>query len=712
VGTFLFVGGQRGFTLVELVVAVGIVALLAVAATLTLALRPGALRASVASFDASFAAARAIATTSGNGATIVVAPRSDARGRLPGFIVRIYRGRPTSANAVTLADLPAIVADADVREATLGAPPFAIFLSSAGNASGLAAYPAFAGDGTPQFAPVASQPPCPAGGLSLTFSSAHGSQTRVLACGARAFGSPLPLATESPAPILLTPKALVFYWPTAPAQTFVATEWGYTRWFAADAFGCGSNVAQLPQNDPAPPYSPPHSPEDASSDPLAPAGLPVSYADAPDSMQDAPARFPLSPVSAGVCATEIADAFGQKATMRVHVMGRLTATPSSISWASTDGSPQTVSLSKTYDHDKLSPTLTASTCSGIATAAINGTALQAANIDSTPTIRNVTITPVQNNGVNVGGSCAFTFASQYAGEPPVTVSINVAAGSVAIAVSPIAVQYPVSGGTLTAFAPHRGMRHDAGAWFNLLLGGGIAVAANVPCQPGQARAFLDTAMTAPDESFGQTGCYDGHIVASEPGYVTPSAFHINTNVAGGCMGAQIAPGSWSPNASGQPASAGGQVTLSIVPQAPTAGCVLEITDDTGHVASHYGDVTVAVVGCTGTSGTLPTGDSCTPDALPPDDNGNPESCDPTLGLQGTPSTHYFYSLGQGKFPVNSNAWATLGGGGVTRTAPGTFDLYIVGVTTTMTCTWNARFATWQVGGISQSAGTYETIVIN
>ena len=85
-GTFLFVDGQRGFTLVELVVAVGIVALLTVAVTMSLALRPGALRATAASFDASFGTARAIAATSGNGATIVVAPRTDAHGnRLPGF---------------------------------------------------------------------------------------------------------------------------------------------------------------------------------------------------------------------------------------------------------------------------------------------------------------------------------------------------------------------------------------------------------------------------------------------------------------------------------------------------------------------------------------------------------------------------------------------------------------------------------------------------
>ena len=254
-------GGQRGFTLVETVVAVGIVALLTATVWLSLALRPGALRATIASFDASFATARAIAATSGNGATIVVLPRTDTHGNhLPGFTLRLYRGRPTAANAVTLADVPELDADAAVREATLGAPPFAIFLSSAGNASGLASYPTIASDGTPQFGPIAKQPPCPNGGLVLAFASAHGTQTRVLPCGATAFGSPIPLATESPAPLLLTPNALVFHWPSAPLQTFVATEWGYPRWFAAGAFACGSNVARFPQSNPAPPYSPPNTP--------------------------------------------------------------------------------------------------------------------------------------------------------------------------------------------------------------------------------------------------------------------------------------------------------------------------------------------------------------------------------------------------------------------------------------------------------------------
>jgi len=559
------VDGQRGFTLVEMVVAVGIVALLAVVVTLSLALRPGALRATVASFDASFAAARAIAATSGNGATIVVAPRADAHGRLPGFTLRIYRGRPTAANAVTLADAPAIVADADVREATLGSPPFAIFLSSAGNASGLAAYPAFASDGTPQFAPLAAQPACPSGGLVLTFASAHASQTRVLPCGARAFGSPVPLATESPAPLLLTPKALVFHWPGAPAQTFVATEWGYTRWFAADAFACGSNVAQFPQSDPAPPYSLPNSPDDENLAPLAPAGVPVSYANAPDSMQDAPARFPLAPATAGVCTATMSDAFGQKATLDVQVMGQIAAGPDTLSWAADDSAPKRVVLGKTWDGDRLNPVLASSTCAGIATASVGGTPLVPAGVTETASVRAVTITPVMSGGANAGGSCAFRFASQYPGEPPAVVSINIAGGQ-ALQTWPAEVKYAVQG---QSFA----VGSESCAAQALLTDG-------VTGDPHPPQWVADLGITVDSQ-----GCYSGQLIAHEE-FGQVKTFTFSTL----CANTTLQPVSWTPTQTAVSAS----LRISVGSRPDT--CSISLEDGTDAASSYYSGLVTAVVG--------------------------------------------------------------------------------------------------------------------
>jgi len=560
------VDGQRGFTLVEMVVAVGIVALLAVVVTLSLALRPGALRATVASFDASFATARAIAATSGNGATIVVTPRNDAHGRLPGFTLRIYRGRPTVANAVTLADAPALIADADVREATLGAPPFAIFLSSAGNASGLAAYPTFAQDGAPQFAPLASQPPCPSGGLSLTFSSAHASQTRVLPCGARAFGSPIPLATESPAPVLLTPKALVFHWPGAPAQTFVATEWGYTRWFAAEAFACGSNVAQFPQSDPAPPYSLPNLTDDATADPLAPTDVPVSYANAPDSMQDAPARFPLAPATAGVCTATIADALGQKATIGVQVMGQIAAGPDTLSWAADDSAPKRLVLGKTWDGERLNPTLVNSTCAGIATASFSGTPLVPSDVSGSASVRAVTITPVMSGAANAGGSCAFRFASQYPGEPPAVVSINIAGGQ-ALQTWPAEVKYAVQGQSFAV--------GSESCTAQALLTDGVTPDSRPPDWVGALGIVVDS-----------NGCYSGRLIAHEE-FGQVKTFGVN---ALACPNALLQPTFWLPNAPSSTAS------LGIAPGSKTGNCNLLVDDGSGLAGGYYSGLVTALVG--------------------------------------------------------------------------------------------------------------------
>ncbi len=563
-GTFLFVGEQRGFTLVETVVAVAIVALLTFGiVTLSLALRPAALRATIGSFDASFAAARAIAATSGNGATIVVLPRSDASGsRLPGFTLRLYRGRPTAANGVTLADAPAVIADADVREATLGTPPFAIFLSTAGNASGQAAYPAIASDGTPRFATIAKQPACPAGGLVLTFSSVHASQTRVLPCGARAFGSPMPLATESPAPVLLTPKALVFHWPTAPAQSFVATEWGYTRWFAATAFACGANVAQFPRTDPAPPYSPAHSPDDASAAPIAPFGVPVSYADAPDSMQDAPAVFPIAPETAGLCTATIADAFGQKTEIGVEVMGQLTPSQSTLSWSSTDSSPKRIALGKTYDAEALHPRLTDAACAGIVTVRSSGTPLVPTDPTEAASAQAIIVTPVTDAaGNNVGGACTLTYASQYAGEPPAHIAVNVTTG-LAEQTWPAQVQYAVQGQTFSvdgetcsAQALTADGSGDAGPpdWVQTL----------IAASPGMSAVDRD-------------GCYGGAIFFREPSGLSRTISFFATSCDNSVLRAV--------GLSENPASL---AVLTMAAQSTPGKCSITLDDGSGGMKSFY-----------------------------------------------------------------------------------------------------------------------------
>ena len=151
---------ERGFTLVETAVTMGIVAvLLAAGGAWLLAMRPGALMHATSDYDAALASARGIAITSGNGATLVFAPRS---GGVPGFALRAYSGRPASAGAVIATTVMPVDSDATVTEATLGAPPFAIFIGASGHASGKAAYPSIDARGNATFPVVANEPGVPA----------------------------------------------------------------------------------------------------------------------------------------------------------------------------------------------------------------------------------------------------------------------------------------------------------------------------------------------------------------------------------------------------------------------------------------------------------------------------------------------------------------------------------------------------------------------
>lgn len=565
---------QRGFTLVEVVAAVAILALLSAAVVaMSLAQRPGALRAATSGFDASLAAARALAATSGNGATMAFAPRTDGRGNaLPGFTLTVYRGRPNAAGAVTPSTVPPLVGDADVRERSLGAPPFAIFLSSAGDPSGQGAYPQYDARGVATFAMLAAQPPCPAGGFVFTFFGAHATQTRALPCAVSAVGTPMPLVTMTPSPVVLTPSSLVYDWPGAPRQSFVATEWGYTRWYSAQSFTC--SAASFPQSDPSPPYSAAHSAADVTALPTPPSGVPISYANAPDSMQDAPARFYLDPAAGGTCNQAISDASRRYTRLNVQVMGQLTATPSTLAWTSAaDRTQRSTMFGKTYDATGLDLSIVSNTCAGVVTFTW-GSRSYPSIPGATASQERLYLTPVAGpDGANVGGTCAISVASQYAGEPPATVTVNVPSE---MRTWPIAVKYAVNGGQL-AYAPIHA--HDFGAILNHLLGGGEALAANCT-----AIAYKDPAFTQPDAnnssfaSLGITtdasGCYTGRLVAFEPSG-QPATF----NVANQC-GASVALGAWSP-ANGRMAAltASGGSTTNI-------GCTLTLGDGAGTLPAY------------------------------------------------------------------------------------------------------------------------------
>lgn len=185
---------QRGFTLVELAISVAIAsALLLSGGAFWMGQRGGALRSSVRLFDGVLHHAQSVAAGSGDGATIVVAPRPG------GATLYVYAGRPDAPGGIVQQGPPVDI-EAAVAETALGEPPFSIFLDSAGHAAGLAGYPDFS-SGTAAFAPIASEPACPAsGGYTIVFTSGAASDSRSLVCPLTAPGAPDPVATPPPAP--------------------------------------------------------------------------------------------------------------------------------------------------------------------------------------------------------------------------------------------------------------------------------------------------------------------------------------------------------------------------------------------------------------------------------------------------------------------------------------------------------------------------------
>lgn len=360
---------QSGFTLAETAVSLAILAMLASGVVWMLGRHPGALVRAADGFDAALATAGAIASTSGNGATMVFLPRGDTSHRLSGFVLRVFRGRPTRAGAVRSTTAMPVVADAAVSEKTLGAPPFALFVGASGDLSAAAGYPQIESHGQLRFTPLAAEPACPAHGFTFSFADAQTTVTRDLPCASSVDAPRQTDPSPTPNVPLATPSQLTYDWPAAPRQTFVATEWGYTHWFAAADFTCGAGVAVFPDVLPSP-YSPAYDRSELRSPPPPPPHAPYSYPNSGgESMNDAPAAFPLEPAHEGLCRASVADAAGQSAGAAVDVMGWLTASyrgnlyshrsrrPLALPATAfpAKGASVTIALSKTYDAEPLQP---------------------------------------------------------------------------------------------------------------------------------------------------------------------------------------------------------------------------------------------------------------------------------------------------------------------------------------------------------------------
>jgi prepilin-type N-terminal cleavage/methylation domain-containing protein len=610
---------EAGFTLLELVVTVAIaVILIAAGGVWMLSMRPGALRGALNDFDANLASAKAIAATSGNGATLIFEPQSNGS---PGYTLSVYSGRPTTAGAVTATNTMVANSAATISEAHFGNPPFAIFLSSAGYPTGSANYPSLS-DGVPNFTTIATEPPCPSGGMELTFTSPQGvTGTRTLPCNATIASVGGTDPTPSPNPIKVEPTYLLAHYTTDSGPLkFKAVEYGYYHWYDSlvgqSCLGGSSDTGAPPAVFPSPwPYA---QPSPASQGAMAPAPPDAPYTWPVGDANDPPALFQLSPVSGngGICTVSVADDYGQSGSVTVQVMGDLKASPAPPNPLQlTAGKPgTTVNFGKTFDGQQLLLAV-GGPCLGIVSAS---TAL--GFVPPSPSHASA--------GASVGiaplsqGACTLVVQDQY-GEQ-VRVPINVAPSptpwqnfgtwpaSLVLGASGGAVGYTESG-QLAYGAPQSILARVAPV-INALLGGSVARAQSIiytgvcyaqafksgtggPIDASlpSGAAGLNVSLTTDgcildalgDAPYGGSSTPLGTLLAYEP---ASSGQTGNFNTGGPCT--IVNEGSWLPNL-------GRNDVQALLPMAgnATGTCILDVSDGTSTQAPvpDGGQVSVTVI---------------------------------------------------------------------------------------------------------------------
>jgi prepilin-type N-terminal cleavage/methylation domain-containing protein len=157
---------QRGFTLLETMITVAIVAMIVVAGgAFAQGFRPYAASSAVTRMAALLVTARSLAAASGNGATLTLVPSGDET------TVTLYAGRPDGGafgTVVTTDTLAATITSAGVAGSTV-----TLFIDSAGTGTASA--------WVPSQGVLAAEPACP-GPLDLTFSVSGGHSVHALSC--------------------------------------------------------------------------------------------------------------------------------------------------------------------------------------------------------------------------------------------------------------------------------------------------------------------------------------------------------------------------------------------------------------------------------------------------------------------------------------------------------------------------------------------------
>jgi prepilin-type N-terminal cleavage/methylation domain-containing protein len=356
---------ERGFTLVEVVIGVAIIATTAAAGiAISLAARPAVVSAAAARFDALLDAARTEARAFDSGVTIAFTPLQPDPA-IDGFRARLYRNRP-AVGALVAMNLPNIEASVALRESeTLGAPAFALTIHHDGRITGILGYTPAAQSSSPETG-------CPASGsYHLTFTAAGGHADRYIPCritlaatGPVAYATIPPAANDSPpptngcsggpcsspppaltstcppnsflngtacidSPLVVSPSSLLFLHPNAPAQSVSVSESSYSGPIALTSTTCKASDVAISGGGTGPSTS-----------------------------------FSVTSSQAGTCSFIIADNHGGTQTVHVTTYGVLTVSPTSLVFPSPSARAQMITGHEDYYSGVISTSLTLSDAGG------------------------------------------------------------------------------------------------------------------------------------------------------------------------------------------------------------------------------------------------------------------------------------------------------------------------------------------------------------
>jgi hypothetical protein len=387
----------------------------------------------------------------------------------------------------------------------------------------------------------------------LTFTSPQGVKAvRTLPCSAIVAGTPAPNPSPSPNAPHLTPNVMLAHWSgDAGPLRFKAAEFGYTHWYAS---ATGDTCATVASDTGAPParfaagwpYSLTESSAQASPNP--PAGEPYSWPDGDPN--DPPALFVMTPVpgNGGLCTVRIVDDYGQEADGSIQVMGDLTASANSLTFASPAAAAQSVAFTKTFDSQNLA-LVVGGDCVGVVTAAQTGASTPAAP-SSLAARATLTITPKSS------GSCTLIVQDEYGERASIAINVRskfdtwpeqLSVGQSGARVSPS----PCFAYALTSGGAADPLPNAIAAWANA------------------AGVFVDNAGCFTDAGGTPVSGTDV-VIAYEP-----SSQSVTFNIQPGlntCSGRVAGEGAWDPSETGMTAA------LPVVPGATAGSCQVAMTD--------------------------------------------------------------------------------------------------------------------------------------